>query len=62
MSDQLWRKDKTITPKLFFNIYNLLIIRYVIYTVTFSPLQRKRWGDYIVIARQLHRNPGTITS
>ena len=42
MSDQLWRKDKTITPKLFFNIYNLLIIRYVIYTVTFSPLRRKR--------------------
>ena len=39
MSDQLWRKDKTITPKLFFNIYNLLIIRYV----TFSPLRRKRW-------------------
>ena len=54
MSDQLWRKDKTITPKLFFNIYNLLIIRYVIYTVTFSP--------YGVNAGRLHRNCATITS
>jgi len=43
MLGQLQRKDKTIMPKLFLNIYNLLIIRHVIYTVTFSPLRRKGW-------------------
>ena len=41
MLGQLQRKDKTIMPKLFLNIYNLLIIRHVIYTVTFLPLWRK---------------------